>query len=208
MLREIILPIFKSTRLCVTVCGIMHQRCCRPVAQWDKASSSRLHDHTQDTTTVGRTPLDKLSGRRRNLHLTTHNTHDRHPCPRRDWTRIASMWPAADPRLRTRGHWDRTQTNTARTVRWTVPHKSNRKKMLLTKKTLERPVLHFYQNSKYIDTFRRTETSVTKYPVTRRHIATRNVPYQLHVCNATYFRLFNLQAPFVLYIRQAFRYSR
>ena len=32
MFREIILPIFRSTRLCVTVCGIMHPRCCWPVA--------------------------------------------------------------------------------------------------------------------------------------------------------------------------------
>ena len=32
MFREIILPIFRSTRLCVTVCGIMHRRCCRPQA--------------------------------------------------------------------------------------------------------------------------------------------------------------------------------
>ena len=32
MFLEIILPIFRSTRLCVTVCGIMHPRCCRPVA--------------------------------------------------------------------------------------------------------------------------------------------------------------------------------
>ena len=31
MFREIILPIFRSTRLCVTVCGIMQPRCCRPV---------------------------------------------------------------------------------------------------------------------------------------------------------------------------------
>ena len=30
MFREIILLIFRSTRLCVTVCGIMHRRCCRP----------------------------------------------------------------------------------------------------------------------------------------------------------------------------------
>ena len=30
MFRAIILPIFRSTRLCVTVCGIMHRRCCRP----------------------------------------------------------------------------------------------------------------------------------------------------------------------------------
>ena len=28
MFREIILPIFRSTRLCVTACGIMHRRCC------------------------------------------------------------------------------------------------------------------------------------------------------------------------------------
>ena len=31
MFREIILPIFRSTRLCVTACGVMHTpRCCRP----------------------------------------------------------------------------------------------------------------------------------------------------------------------------------
>ena len=33
MFREIILPIFRNTRLCVTVCGIMHRRCCRPVVK-------------------------------------------------------------------------------------------------------------------------------------------------------------------------------
>ena len=32
MFREIILPIFRSTRLCVTACGLMHPRCYRPVA--------------------------------------------------------------------------------------------------------------------------------------------------------------------------------
>ena len=30
MFREIILHIFRSTRLCVTACGVMHRRCCRP----------------------------------------------------------------------------------------------------------------------------------------------------------------------------------
>jgi hypothetical protein len=35
-------------------------------------------------TTLGRTPLDEWSARRRDLYLTTHNTTDRHPCPRRD----------------------------------------------------------------------------------------------------------------------------
>ena len=33
MFREIILSIFRSTRLCVTACGVMHPpRCCRPSA--------------------------------------------------------------------------------------------------------------------------------------------------------------------------------
>jgi len=34
-------------------------------------------DHTQRRTTVGRTPLDELSARRRDLYLTTHDTHNR-----------------------------------------------------------------------------------------------------------------------------------
>jgi hypothetical protein len=40
---------------------------------------TRLHDHTRPTT-VGRTPLDKWSARRRDLYLTTHTT-DKHQCP-------------------------------------------------------------------------------------------------------------------------------
>jgi hypothetical protein len=35
-------------------------------------------------TTLSRTPLDEWSARRRDLYLTTHNTHNRHPCPPRD----------------------------------------------------------------------------------------------------------------------------
>ena len=34
-------------------------------------------DHTQRRSTVGRTPLDERSARRRDLYLTTHNTHNR-----------------------------------------------------------------------------------------------------------------------------------
>ena len=41
MFREIILLIFRSTRLCVTVCGIMHPRCCRPVASFFGLFSSQ-----------------------------------------------------------------------------------------------------------------------------------------------------------------------
>ena len=48
------------------------------------SSFMRFLDHTQWRTTVGRTPLDEWSARRRDLYLTTHNTHNRHPCPRWD----------------------------------------------------------------------------------------------------------------------------
>ena len=38
---------------------------------------SRFLDHTQRRATLGRTPLNEWSGRRRDLNLTTHNTHNR-----------------------------------------------------------------------------------------------------------------------------------
>ena len=41
------------------------------------SSHTRLLDHTQRRATVGRTPLDECSVRRRDLYLTTHNTHKR-----------------------------------------------------------------------------------------------------------------------------------
>ena len=47
-------------------------------SQWARASSFlRFLDHTRYTT-FGRTPLDEWSARRRDLYLTTHNTHDIH----------------------------------------------------------------------------------------------------------------------------------
>ena len=50
----------------------------RDIPQWARASSfTRFLDHTQRRTTVGRTPLDEWSARRRDLYLTTHNTHNR-----------------------------------------------------------------------------------------------------------------------------------
>jgi len=49
---------------------------CDPV--WVTASSFlRFLDHTRRCTIVGRTPLDEWSARRRDLYLTTHNTHNR-----------------------------------------------------------------------------------------------------------------------------------
>jgi len=45
---------------------------------WARASSfTRFLDHTQQCTTVGRTPLDERSARRRDLYQTTDNTHSR-----------------------------------------------------------------------------------------------------------------------------------
>ena len=41
------------------------------------SSLSRPHEHTLRHTTVGRTPLDEWSARRRDLYLTTHNTRNR-----------------------------------------------------------------------------------------------------------------------------------
>ena len=56
-----------------------------PPHQWVRVPSfTRFQDHTQRRTTFGRTPLDEWSARRRDLYLKTHNTHNRHPCPRWD----------------------------------------------------------------------------------------------------------------------------
>jgi len=75
---------------------------------WSRASSvSRVHDHTQRRITVGRTPLDEWSARRRDPYLTTHNTLNRPTsCPRRD-SNAKLQRAAPDRRLRLRGHWDR-----------------------------------------------------------------------------------------------------
>jgi len=56
-----------------------------PLPQWASAPSfTNFLDHTQRRTTIGRTPLDEWSARRRDLFLTTHNTNNRHTCPRWD----------------------------------------------------------------------------------------------------------------------------
>jgi hypothetical protein len=75
------------------------------------SSFTRFLDHTQRRTTVGRTPLDEWSARRRDLYMTKHNTHNRQTSmpsvgfePR---THDLSKRAAADLRLRPRGHWDR-----------------------------------------------------------------------------------------------------
>ena len=52
-------------------CGAMTQRESWPPHSWG------FLDHTQWRTTVGRTPLDEWSARRRDLYLTTNNAHNR-----------------------------------------------------------------------------------------------------------------------------------
>ena len=53
-----------------------------PVELWPNAGAMAnsflgFLDHTQRRITVGRTPLDEWSARRRDFYLTTHNTHNR-----------------------------------------------------------------------------------------------------------------------------------
>jgi len=52
-------------------CGPATQRGSWPPHSWG------FLNHTQRRTTVSRTPLDEWSARRRDLYLTTHNTHNR-----------------------------------------------------------------------------------------------------------------------------------
>jgi hypothetical protein len=74
--------------------------------QWARASSFlRFLEHTQRRTTVSKTPLDEWSARHIDLCLTTHNTHNRHPCPVGIRTHNLSRRAAADQRLRPRCRW-------------------------------------------------------------------------------------------------------
>ena len=67
--------------------------------------------HSLTHTTVGRTPLDEWSARRRNLYLTTHNTHTQTSTPPAVFepTIPASERPQTYG-FRPRGHWDRLAT--------------------------------------------------------------------------------------------------
>jgi hypothetical protein len=70
----------------------------------------RFLDHTQRRITVGRTSLDEWSARRRNLYLTTHNTHNRQtymPTARFEPIISAGQRPQTHALDRAAGHWDR-----------------------------------------------------------------------------------------------------
>ena len=69
-----------SCALSVLALGVICQFVCfwRNSPQWATASLfTGLLDHTQRSTTHGKTPLDEWSARRRDLYLTTHNNHNR-----------------------------------------------------------------------------------------------------------------------------------
>ena len=66
---------------------------------------STFLDHTQRRSTVGRTPLDEWSARRRDLYLTTHDTTDKYPCPR--WDSNPRSQQASCPAARLLRSWVR-----------------------------------------------------------------------------------------------------
>ena len=69
----------------------------------------RFLDHTQRRTTVGRTPLDEWSARRRDLYLinTQHSQQTNIHAPGGIQTHNFSKRAVADRRLRPRGYWHR-----------------------------------------------------------------------------------------------------
>ena len=66
-------------------------------------------DHTQRCSTVGKTPLDEVSARRKDLYLTIHNTHNRQHIhvPNGIQIQNPSQHVAGDQHLRQGSHWDR-----------------------------------------------------------------------------------------------------
>jgi hypothetical protein len=95
----------EKTLLCFTLispslfCLLPHSRCRGFVISFD---------HTQTHTTIGRTPLEEGSARRRDLYLTTQTLYKTNiHAPRGIRTHDPSKRSAADLRLRPRGHWDR-----------------------------------------------------------------------------------------------------
>ena len=87
-----------------------------PPLQWARASSfTRLLDHTQRRITVGRTRLAKWLSRRRDLYLTTQNTHNRQTYIRALGgirNHNLSRRAAEDLRLTPRDHCDRRDGST------------------------------------------------------------------------------------------------
>ena len=107
-----------ACRNCQTPCRISDICFGRDSPHWVRASSfTRFLSHTQRRTTVGSTPLDEWSARRRGFYLRTRNTQHtniHHPSEIR--THNLSRRAAADLRLRPRSHWDRQIHLTQRAI--------------------------------------------------------------------------------------------
>ena len=69
------LQLSSSYKYCFTI--FFFYGACSPIAGYGLLILEVFRDHTQQHNTVGRTPLDEWSVRRRDLYLTTHNTHNR-----------------------------------------------------------------------------------------------------------------------------------
>ena len=74
--------VWRYSVMCIVICLWNGCECLgfigRDSPQWTKVSSfTTFIDHTQWRTTVGRALLDEWSARRRDLYLTTHDTHNR-----------------------------------------------------------------------------------------------------------------------------------
>ena len=73
--------------------------------QWSRVPHFRGFTITLRHTTLCKTSLDEWSTRRRDLYLTTHNTHVRHRSPDGIRTRNPSKRAVADPHFRPHGQW-------------------------------------------------------------------------------------------------------
>ena len=67
MFRAIISPIFRSTSLCVTACGIMHPLQCRPVARY-RPTTSCVH-YTTNCNTQASAPEDERNYRPKHVEI-------------------------------------------------------------------------------------------------------------------------------------------
>ena len=75
MLSPLQIILVVSIPLCLKFCLFVFVA---TAPQWAMDSPfTRFLDHTQRRIIVGRTPLDEWSARRRDLYLTTHNSHNR-----------------------------------------------------------------------------------------------------------------------------------
>jgi len=92
---------------------------CGPMRAMASSFLMRFLDSTKRRTIICRTSLDEWSACRRDLYLTTNNTHNRQTSGGIR-AHNPSKWAAAGPGLRARAHWDRQDTRLFKVV-WSIP---------------------------------------------------------------------------------------